>query len=339
MERGVITELKGVKSLDSILAQVRDERKGNTDALLRDPAGFRVEIIPGSLTGYGLALNGKLVPFDKSGIESLCKLLKMDFRYFSKYPRKEEFVEHVTTLMPHVMRENSGALVRLDKDGGIRAVLPGNYTILDDDQLLNLVGQMGHQTLKQVKGIVVGSSSDSGSIYRLLFGDSALSRDEIYPTLNIRHNEVGGALNVAFGTLRIRCLNGSVDPTDTGTILNWGHRGNFDAKVTSLGAAMRNATGWVGPMIEAIKRSQDKVLTVPSEEINRLHRAGWISPDFKDSAKACLDEQLRSGERFGADHGSSKYGVFNAMTEACKGYTAKERSRWELVAHKYLLSK
>ena len=330
-------KLRGLQTLKQVLAEVKMEREGCKDLLLRDSRMVKVEVADKTQVGYGLQLDGKVVPFDMDGVHSLCRWLKMDFKYFAKFPRKEEFIEHVQALLPKQMRDSSGVLIRLSKEGGIRGFLPGNYTILDDEQVLGMIGELAHQSLRNLKGVITASTKENGSIYRLVFGDSALERDEIYPSVMVRHSEVGGKLEVQFGTLRIRCMNGSIDTTKTGQILNWGHRGQFDACVQKIGNAFRLAGDRVAPMIGALRDAQGRVLERPGEEISRLFRGGWINGPFQDAARACLTEQLRSGERFGAQTGSTKYGVFNAMTEAAKGFRPREQARWEEVAHKYLL--
>jgi len=332
-------KMDGLRPLKQVIAEVKAERAGNKDVIIRDPDKVKVEVVDKTQVGYGLNLNGEVVPFDMDGVNSLCKWLKMDFRYFAKFPRKLEFIEHIQALLPNLMRANAGALIRMSKEGTIRGFLPGKYTILDDEQVLGLLGELAYQSIRNLRGVLSPSTKDNSSLYRLVFGESALNRDEIYPSVTIRHSEVGGKLSVQFGTLRVRCLNGSIDTTKMGSILNWGHRGSFDNCVQKVGDALRVVGDRVAPMLEALRLAQDKVLERPGEELSRLLRAGWIGGAFHDSARACLTEQLRAGEKFGAQSGSSKYGVFNAMTEAAKGYRPREQARCEEIAHRYLLLK
>ena len=334
--------LRDVVSLAEAQARVRKERVGMRDSILRKPESFKVVVSEdkGNKTGYSLDLAGQLVPFTTDGINSLCRLLKMDFKYFSQFPRKQEFVEHVQTLLPKVMTENDGALVRQFADGSVRGICPGNYTIMDDEQVLGLIGAIAGQTLRQLKGVQVRSSAGNGSLYRLVFGDSALnSTDEIYPNVTVRNSEVGGSLSLQFGTLRIRCLNGSIDTSKVGSILNWGHRGTFDKQVMKVGDALRMGAERTGRMVTALKESYKKELSHPGEDLHRLLRAGWITPAFHDNAEGVLAAQLTSGTTFGGKSPKTKYAVFNALTEAAKVYRTKEQARYEAVAHNYLMLK
>ena len=332
--------LRDVVPLHVAQETLRQERSGMTDVMVQKPELFKVVVNESKdekKAGYSLDLKGRVVPFTTDGMASLCKMLGMDYKYFKDYPRKQEFIEHVQTLLPKVTRETGGVLVRQAKDGSVRGVVPGNYTVLDDEQVLGLVGAIAAQTLRQLKGVQVTSTNWNGSLDRLVFGDSPFERDEIYPTVTLRNNEVGGSLSLQFGTLRIRCLNGSIDTTKVGQVLNWGHRGQFDKQVLKVGDALRQAGDRIVPMMGALRASQSKELAHPGEELHKLLRAGWVSQTFHDQAEGVLSAQLTKGETFGSVSPRSKYAVFNALTETTKLYKPKDRARWEAVAHNYLL--
>lgn len=340
--RQKVGNLEDLGSLEETARTLKAERVGMRDVIIRDPAKFKVVVdeTKGNkkVQGYGLDLNGTFAPFTEPGVESLCRWLKMDFEYFKKFPRKQEFIEHVATLMPAAAKENSGALVRLLKDGSVRGVVPGNYTVLDDEQVIQLMGAIAHQTLSKLKGVLVTSSGWDGSFYRMVFGESALgNRDEIYPSLTIRNSEIGGPLSASFGTLRILCMNGTVDATKVGRVLNWGHRGNFDAQVEKVGLALREAGTRIEPTMARIHDAVQKELKHPMEDLHRMLRAGWVTPQYHDAAEGVLAASLTQGTTFGAKTPRSKYAVFNALTEAAKVYRPGVRARWEAVAHNYLL--
>lgn len=330
------------RPIHEVIEELQKDRAGARDLLVQEPEKFQMELLSGGdKPRYGLRIKDQVVPFSQGGLDSLCRLLRMDFDYFSKFPRKEEFIEHAKTLLPGYMRKHQGCVIRLAGQANqvVRGVVGGNYTIMDDEQLLQMLGNIANTTLKDVKGVVVTSDRWNGSIYRMVFGDSVLKRDEIFPSLTIRNSEVGGNLKVDFGTFRVLCLNGSIgEGSKVSKVLNWGHTGNFDTQVLKVGQALRTATDRCTPLVHAIRTSAEKELRYPGEEINRLLRAGWIGHSFADNAAGVLAASITQGQKFGSVSPKSKYAVFNALTAAAKVYRPSEQARYEAVAQDYLFA-
>jgi hypothetical protein len=328
-------KLETPQDFDSLIQELKDERKGNRDLEFHTLKNFVVRSVgQGSPSGYVLETSTGTFPFSIEGIKSLCRLLKMDWKYFNSFPKKDELTEHIHTLLPRVIADMKGLLVRISGAGAVRAVLPGKYTIYDDEQVLETVNRLGYQTLGKLHGYMTASDRWDRSIYRLCFGESMLKNDTVYPCVNIMNSETGGPLTIGFGTLRVICTNGMMDLTPTGTFLNWGHRGQFDASVQKIGAALRVATQWTEPIGARIQQSRKIKIAKPGDEISRLQRGGWISADFADATKAQLQEDLSTGSTSG---GATKYGVWNALTAAARGYRPKQRAKNESIAHRYLM--
>lgn len=313
-----------LKSINEVIAQVRKDREETHDVLLRNPSDFRLDC--DDKGGYRLMFDGKAYKVGSVAMSSICRLLRMPKDYFDRYPNPKEFIEHTHTLMPRTCP--NGLLMRLN--GELHGVLPGNYKIFDDEQALEYIGSMASRLLPSIKGVAVTSDRRDWSCYRILFGDSALKKDEIYPVLNFTNSEIGFApLSIDGGTFRLVCLNGSMRSVAAGKKFSWSHNGDFHKKVDDLSAFMRRQAQVSTETAEAITRAVQKILPSGREEITRLNHARWISSAFAKDAQGLLNVGVPS----------TKYDVFNALTKASQSLRLPDRLRTEAVAHSYLLSR
>jgi len=313
-----------LKSLEEVTKQIRNDRADIHDVLLRNPADFNLQY--DEKAGYSLLLEGKNYRVGPTAMYSICRMLRMPKDYFDRFPKKQEFVEHVHTLLPAASK--NGLLLRLN--GELHGVLPGSYRVFDDDQGLEFIGDMATRLLPEIKGVAVTSDSRAWSCYRIVFGDSALKRDEIYPVINFTNSEIGlSPLSIDGGTFRLVCLNGSMRSVVTGRKFSWNHSGDFHKKVDDLSAFMRKQAQVANETSEAIKQAVKKVLPSGIEEIRRLNQARWINSNFAKEAQKLLTLGARS----------TKYDVFNCLTNAAQGLRMPERLRTEGIAHAYLMSR
>jgi hypothetical protein len=313
-----------LKSLDEVISEVHKDRADIRDVLLRNPADFNLQY--DEKAGYRLLLEGKTYRVGPTAMHSICRLLRMPKDYFDRFPKKEEFGEHVHTLLPAASK--NGLLLRLNDE--LQGILPGNFRVFDDDQALEFIGSMATRLLPKIKGVAVTACSRSMSVYRILFGESSLKRDEIYPVLNLSNSEIGfGPLSIDGGTYRLVCMNGSMRSVATGKKFSWNHFGDFHKKVDDLSAFMRKQAQVATETAEAIKRAVQKILPSGREEITRLNHARWISSAFAKDAQGLLNVGVPS----------TRYDVFNALTKASQSLRLPERLRTEAIAHAYLLSR
>lgn len=313
-----------LKSIDEVIKQIRKDRVDTHDVLLRNPSDFRLEC--GEKDGYRLLFDGKPYKVGPTAMSSICRLLRMPKDYFDRYPNPKEFVEHTHTLMPRACP--NGLLMRLN--GELHGVLPGDYKVFDDDQAMEFIGSMASRLLPTIKGVAVTSDRRDHSCYRILFGDSALKKDEIYPVINFTNSEIGfGPLSIDGGTFRLVCLNGSMRSVTAGRKFSWNHNGEWNKKVDALSAFLRKQAQVATETAEAIQRAVKRVLPNGREEITRLNQARWITSAFAKGAQGLLP----IGEP------ATKYAVFNSLTKACQSLRMPERLKIEAVAHSYLLSR
>jgi len=313
-----------LQTIEEVVGQIQKSKVGTHDVLLKNPSDFHLE--SAGPEGYKLRLEGKAYKVGPIGMTSICRLLRMPKDYFDRFPRPEEFVEHAQTLLPRVCKD--GVLVRLN--GELRGVVPSNYRIFDDDQALSFIGDLAHRWLPHIRGVAVTSDRWDRSCYRILFGDSALAKDEIYPVVNFSNSEIGfSPLSMDAGTFRLVCLNGSMRPVSRGQRFRWNHTGDWQEKIDDLTAFLRCQARVASETAEAIRRAVDRVLPSGAEEIQRLNAARWITRSFSKEAQKALAPTDRT----------TKYDVFNAITNAAQGLRLPERLKTEAVAHAYLLSR
>jgi hypothetical protein len=314
-----------LETIPDLIAKVRKSREGVHDVLLRNPADFKLEHAGGN-DGYRFQLAGKVYPVKASGMASICRLLKMPQEYFERFPRPEAFADHVHTLLPRM--HSGGVLLRLN--GELRGVLPRNYKVFDDDQALELIGDLAQRHLPAIKGVAVTSHGWDRSCYRILFGDSALKQDEIYPVVNFANSEIGFTpLTMDAGTFRLVCLNGSMRPLMRGQRFYWNHFGDFQTRIDAVTAFLRRQAQVAMETSEAIQRAVNKVIVSPIDEIWRLNSAHWISRSFAKDVQKRLEPTDKV----------TKYDIFNHLTNASQALALPDRMRTEAVAHAYLLAK
>ena len=314
-----------LKTIEEVMDEIRQERGDRHDVILNNSRDLRIEY-PDADRGYQVLLEGRSYPLGPVGQTTICRLLRMDKGYFDRYPQPSEFIEHVKTLLP--IRCPDGILLRLN--GEAKAVLPRGYRILDDDQALDLMSEMVRRHLPSIRGVTATSSRWDRSVYRILFGDSVLKKDEIFPVVNFTNSEAGLApLSLDAGTFRLVCLNGSMHPVGRGQRFRWGHDGDFQEKMDDLAGFLRRQAQVAQITADALQYAAKATVPSGPEEIRRLNRARWISRGFAREAEKVLETKGRV----------SKYAVFNALTNAAQALRLPERLKIESVAHAYLLSR
>lgn len=319
---GVRVMLGDLRKVDDVIKSLKTETKDYRDFHLKDPRSFKMGVT--AKGEYTAEVEGKTLAVMPSAYGSLCKMFKMDGDYFHHYPRKEEFAEHVNTLLK---TRKQGVLIRSVGEK-LRAVLPSDFTILDDDNFFESFADR-IKALPEFLGIqTVGDPSFGFSQYRMIFGQPA-SKGALKDTrvmLQYQNSEIGAyPLRITGGTFTFHCSNGLVSLDDDFGHWSWKHTGGRDKAIekirAAIGACNENIPGLLIPIQNAEKAKLLKPMSdLLKEMVNAEVFPGKLARKMTNFAK----------ER--NERPETELDVMQVMTDVAQSFPNSRRTRYEGLA-------
>lgn len=223
-------------------------------------------------------IGGKEYVVDEIGRTTLYKLLGIPKSYFNRYPVQTEVAEHANILLKAKSEES--VFVRTQGDR-VRAFLQPNYSIFDNDQVLESVVPIEAELLDHSVGLQ--KDLPSFSVYTIIYGKAKVEKDAIFPMIRLSNSEVGlSDLIVEAGLFRLVCTNGMVRHFAEFGYFRWNHGIRFADRIQASiqGSVQRGMLKWSGYQ-EMFENSRNKLLTRPFEvTVNELVDRGSLAGRF-----------------------------------------------------------